>query len=113
MREDCRVALERWKAHAEHALVEEHDLLGPGDTIAMTWGEETFTPIRFHTFTVGPFRAITTIKPNETALLARVRLAKFLSKMAALDFAEKVEGFPDRIKATRGAREIARVKSEG
>ena len=85
--------------------------LDDGDEVTFTVGAETFSPIRFHTFTVGPVQVKTRLRPRETAPAAieRARLAaqhafdeEHARKLAA--FLERVRDVAVAAKARSGER---------
>ena len=50
------------------------------DTITVTFGEEQFSPHKYHTFRVGPFSMTTEVKFGETAETALIRVTKILKE---------------------------------
>lgn len=84
-----------------------------GDVITVTHGPETFTPIKYHTFTIGPFTANTHVLPCETAADAYRRAMSELRKLMEAEFEARCRGYLERVKATREIREAMRVRSEG
>ena len=81
-----------------------------GSTIAVTWPRETFQPIEFHTFTLGPFTMSGTILRGETPEQAHARVMRLLERMAADLFPEKLDAFLDRIDKVQ---QIVRRRAKG
>ena len=63
------------------------------DTLEVTLGEETFTPIPYNTFKVGPFIYKTVVQDNETDEEAFDRAYGFLERMARKSFIKKRNDF--------------------
>jgi len=55
-------------------------------------GAETFSPVQYHPFTVGPFSATTTIRPGETVKQATLRVYALLEILFRHDFDMKARG---------------------
>ena len=72
--------------------------LAVGDEVRLSYGPETFSPIKYNTFTVGPITASTRVLPGETGDAAFLRLSKTLHAMYEAQFATCSEQFLERIR---------------
>jgi len=79
-----------------------------GDEIEVSWGPELFTPIQYHTITVGPFRVKIHIQPGETEGAAFSRGWKYLDRMGRQAYQDALPAFLDRCKQAGLAVENAR-----
>lgn len=73
-----------------------------GDTIAVTWGAQTFSPVPFNSFTVGPFSITTTIGDNETAKQTYDRAKAYLDKLASVEYVAQRNHYYAKIEQNRG-----------
>jgi len=64
-----------------------------GDKIIVTYGEQTFCPIQYHSFRVGPFTMETTIQPGEDEDAAFERCWLFLHRRARQAYREARRDF--------------------
>lgn len=76
-----------------------HDV---GQTVHVTWGEETISPVQYNTFRVGPFAASTVVLEGETISSVTLRLWRELDLVAKVIRKEKAEGFFEVLKQVRG-----------
>lgn len=58
----------------------------PGDTIGITLGAELYSPVKYNTFTVGPFSATVVVRPNETGADAAMRCYRVLLELNEAEF---------------------------
>ncbi len=72
--------------------------LNIGDAITITLGAETFSPVKYFTFTVGPISGTTIVMPGESSDEAYLRLSSNLLAMFECEFATKCEQFLDRLR---------------
>ncbi len=63
-----------------------NDLMGEGDKVTYTMGQESFAPVSYNSFTVGPFSATTTIRKGETGEDAYYRCFKYLIQVFEVEF---------------------------
>ena len=83
------------------AIVPEDDtLLSVGDEVTVTAGRETYTPIRFHTFEVGPFAVTTRVRQGETGQQAFERATRFLQRLFVVEHEKKLAQFLERVRET-------------
>lgn len=69
---------------------------GPHDapeTVTVTWGEETFSPVQFQNFRVGPFSITGRVLPGETRGAALRRLSDELHAFAVAERTRRAESF--------------------
>lgn len=64
-----------------------------GDLITVTWGEEKFSPVQYHSFAVGPFSITSKLLPGETYEMAYTRLWNHLDNIARTCFIMKRNDF--------------------
>lgn len=78
------------------------------NTVTVTFGKETFSPIQFYSFEVGPFSATTQVLEGETLDQAVVRARIRLEAIHKEEFESKLRGHIERaakaISAVRGGR---------
>lgn len=67
--------------------------------VTVTWGAETFRPVPYYSFTVGPFTTTTVQRFGEKVEDTVKRAHKALSEHADLIFAAKRNAFIERYKA--------------
>jgi hypothetical protein len=60
-----------------------------GETITVTFGAQTFSPVQYHKFDVGPFSYTTVIQPGETIQEAYDRAYGWLRKLASQNFIQQ------------------------
>ena len=65
----------------------------PSEIVTVTWGEETFSPVQFQNFRVGPFSVSGRVHPDETRGAALRRLSVELHAFAVEERARKAESF--------------------
>lgn len=87
--------------------------VGPGDEVEVSWGQATYTPVKFCTFTTGPFSARTTVREGETAEQARGRLLGFLRRTADEAFEEQLRTFLARVEEAAREADRAAERSRG
>lgn len=68
-------------------------------TITVTWGEETFSPVQFQSFRVGPFSMQVEVRPGETEEAAFDRAYTLLTRKAEKVREEKAKSFIAAIKS--------------
>ncbi len=102
-----------WRPPTEPSESRLSEGLGPGDEIEVAYGQATFTPVKFCTFTVGPFSARTTIRDGETAEDARRRVLPFLKRTADEAFREQLATFLTRVEEAAREADRAAVKGRG
>jgi hypothetical protein len=61
-------------------------VLEVGDELSASLGPETFAPIAYNTFTVGPVRASTKVREGETGEQAWLRLHRFCEELFQAEF---------------------------
>ena len=99
------------QSHGDATKIDIDGALSPGDTLTVTMGAETFSPVQYHPFTVGPFTATTTIRPGETASDASIRVYDLLSVLFRHEFDMKAREHNDRShEAAALAGNMARTK---
>lgn len=76
--------------------------LDDGDEVSWTAGKETFCPVKFHAFDVGPVTVTSRVRPGETtgAALARVRAVANVAWSA--EYLEKLAGHLARVREAAG-----------
>jgi hypothetical protein len=67
------------------------------DTVTVTFGKETFCPVRDNFFGFGEFTMTTKVRPGETPLEAMRRLQSDLDIFAEEEFKRKLKGFTSRL----------------
>lgn len=68
-----------------HAL-ERYADFSPGDSIGITLGAELYSPVKYNTFTVGPFSATVVVRPGETGADAAMRCYRVLLELNEAEF---------------------------
>ncbi len=58
----------------------------PGDSIGITIGAELYSPVKYNTFTVGPFSATVVVRPGETGADAAMRCYRVLLELNQAEF---------------------------
>jgi hypothetical protein len=69
------------------------------DTVTVTWSEERFAPVQYHSFGIGPFWMTTKIRPDETPEQAMERAYTALDAVARRLYSQKRKGFFERLDA--------------
>lgn len=72
--------------------------LRPGETLTVTIGQETFKPLDYHSFSVGPIVVGITIQPGETAEQAYSRARIAAETLFEAEFELKVKSFKDHLR---------------
>jgi hypothetical protein len=67
------------------------------DFIEVVWGPEVYTPVAFHTLTIGPFKRRTKLRPGETEEQAGQRVWDALNKMAQAIFNKQKGEYLNRV----------------
>lgn len=75
------------------------------ESVTVTWGKETFTPVRFNSFDVGPFSITVARVPGEGIDELRKRAQAHLERVAEEEFDRKLRAHLGRV---RRAAEVAR-----
>jgi len=75
-----------------------------GDEITVTVGAQTFSPVRYNSFTVGPFSMKTIVKENETLDEAFARAHGWLMNRAREVYVAEREVFYNKIEKTNGGQ---------
>lgn len=74
-----------------------------------TWGREVFTPVKFHTFEVGPFSATVVVRKGESGSAAFDRALVAARHAALVDYRAKLAEYFGRARnAEAEARRVAR-----
>lgn len=81
----------------ENAKREIDFTLQEGDEIAFTFGAETFSPVKYNTFSVGPFTIKSVVRPGESAKDAYVRIRTAAGVMFEAEFEFKKKDFFARL----------------
>jgi hypothetical protein len=74
----------------------------PPHTVRVVWGEEKVFPVKYDSFTVGPFEATAFVRPGETATQAMERVYAELSAFAEKARLEKTGSFAAVLAAVHG-----------
>jgi hypothetical protein len=69
----------------------------PGTQITVVWGEETFSPVQYNSFRIGGHSVTVVVQDGESALDAWKRGWALLEQAAEIQFADKLNGFKERI----------------
>lgn len=72
-----------------------------GDSITVTWGVQTFSPVSYNSFSVGPFSITTVIKDDETSKQAYERAWAYLTKLAEASYLLARAAYYDKIERDR------------
>lgn len=81
--------------------------------VEVVWGGETFTPVSYQTFKVGPLTMRTKVKPNETPEQAVMRAWTALDKAARVIYTNEKTAFLARIGiVAQEARETAKANRD-
>jgi uncharacterized Zn finger protein (UPF0148 family) len=72
-----------------------------GEEVTVTWGEETFQPVQFNTFHVGPFTTNTRVRPGETRVQAMERAYAELEAFAEEIFERKKKAYVVSLNSVR------------
>ena len=64
-----------------------------GDEVSVTFGEETFSPVQYNSFRIGPFFYKTRVHKGETPEQAFDRANAYVTRMAQRAFKEKMETY--------------------
>jgi len=84
-----------------------------GDPITVTWGREVYSPIRYHSFEVGPFAMSSTLSGNETVGHAVERLHGALEAAARVEYRKKLTAYLLRVKeAAKTTRDFGKDPEE-
>ena len=81
---------------------DEDTRLVAGDEVTWTAGKETFCPIKFHVFEVGPVTASTRVRPGESAADALTRVREFATTAWDIEYEEKLAGHLERVRRAAG-----------
>jgi len=73
------------------------DALSAGDTITLSMGAETFSPVKYNPFVVGPFQVTIAVRKGETTSDALLRGKKVLHSIFREAFEAVSRGHNDRI----------------
>lgn len=73
-------------------------VLEVGDELSATLGPETYFPIKFNGFTVGPVAARTRVREGETGEQAWLRLHRFCDELFQAEFDISSRRYIDRLK---------------
>lgn len=69
-----------------------------GEEVSVTYGEETYCPVQYHSFHVGPFSGTTRVRAGETRPMALQRLVDDLREIANKEYAVKLAEHLDRVR---------------
>ncbi len=69
----------------------------PGDQLTITLGQELYSPVKYFTFTVGPFAATVTVRPDESGADAAMRCYRVLLELNESEFNIAWQRHRDRI----------------
>lgn len=69
--------------------------------VKAAWGQETFTPVPYNTFTVGPFEATAPVFSGEDASAILRTLQEKLAEFAKVEFERKSERFLEKLLALK------------
>lgn len=69
----------------------------PGDKLTFTIGAETYAPVPYNTFTVGPFSATVTVRKGEDLAETYMRAYRFLATVFEAELVLKKKHFWDRM----------------
>lgn len=72
-------------------------VLDPGDKFTFTKGAETFCPVPYNSFTVGPFSTTVTVRKGESMEEVYVRAYRFLMQVFEADFEIQKKQFWERL----------------
>ena len=73
-------------------------MVDDGDEVSVTVGAETFCPIKFHAFVVGPVTVSVRVRKGEDSISAVAR-AKAIARAAwDAEYEEKLEEHPGRVR---------------
>lgn len=86
--------------------------LDVGDVLEVTVGKETFSPVKYHTFDVGPVTVRGSVRDGEDALGAYMRLYESALVLFSTEFEAKCKAFFGRAVKAREAAEGARIRVE-
>ena len=75
------------------------------ETVTVVWGEELFSPQRFHTFTAGPFTATGRVREGETTTMAMARLLGEVTVVAEQERARKIASYMRMVESTQARRD--------
>jgi len=79
--------------------------LDAGDSVTFTVGKETFCPVKFHAFEVGPFSATVRVRDGEDPLRAIARARDAAQGMFDAEYQAKLGGFLGRVRDAAYAAE--------
>ena len=82
--------------------------LDDGDEVSWTAGKETFCPVKFHGFEVGPVTVTTRVRPRETAADAIARAKAVATAAWEAEFEEKLKLHLERVREAAGTARGAR-----
>jgi hypothetical protein len=69
-----------------------------GDELGVQLGPETFSPVKYNTFVVGPISAKTKVREGETGEQAWQRLHRFCDELFEVEFQITSKRYVDRLK---------------
>lgn len=84
--------------------------LDVGDVLEVTVGKETFSPVKYHTFDVGPVTVRGSVRDGEDALTAYMRLYESALVLFSTEFELKCTTYLGRAVKAREAAESARIR---
>lgn len=71
--------------------------LDPGDKFTFTMGHESYSPVPYNSYSVGPFSVVITIRKGEGLEDAYLRAYQFLAQVFQIDFEIKRKQFFQRL----------------
>jgi hypothetical protein len=83
-------------------VARENDL-DDGDQVTWTVGKETFCPVKFHAFEVGPISVTTRVRPREATGAALARARAVANVAWNEEYEEKLAGHLERVRQASGA----------
>jgi hypothetical protein len=78
--------------------VGDSDALGAGDTLTVTIGSETFCPVKYHPYVVGPLSVSVRVREGESGFDAYQRAREFLTKLVQVEFEVRTKEMFGRIR---------------
>jgi hypothetical protein len=81
-------------------------VLEVGDSLTVTIGCETFCPVKFHPYQVGPLSTTVRVREGETGFDAYLRARGFLAKLVQVEFEVHTKEMFGRIRQAAASAEV-------
>jgi hypothetical protein len=79
-------------------------------TMTVVWPEQRFSPVEYHSFGVGPFSVVVTVRPGETPDQAFDRAWNFLAAQARKMYPSALADFLCKVREAAGAAKATKAR---